>query len=338
MNRALNQYDILKASAILLVVFGHITILYNQNLHPEVDTAFWEKVTLAIYIFHMPLFMAISGAIYQIGFSKGKYRGFSKFVHSKILRIIVPYICIGLFVLIPTLVICNKEMGFLQPSIYWKMLIGIDNRHLWFLLALFWIFLFQYASDYVKIPTWLLFCLTTITASILSIFDVWSNVLDISQAIHYWPYFIMGILIEKYSQKIKGRSWGAYSFVCLFVCLFGYYLCNNLIVNSISITLLPCFIIVILSILASALQKALSYSPIKSYIVTLVNYSFGIYLFHVSVVFLMSHYCHGMDVAYFIPLTFMMAIVIPILIVAVLRRLNLHYVIGEKRFIPKHSK
>ena len=126
--------------------------------------------------------------------------------------------------------------------------------------------------------------------------------------------------------------------VGLVVCGIGYYMCNSLIVNSISITLLPCFIIVILSILASTLQNALSYSFIKSYIATLVNYSFGIYLFHVSVIFLMSHYWHGMNVAYFIPLTFMMAIVIPILIVAVLRRLNLHYVIGEKRFIPKHSK
>lgn len=338
MNRVLNKYDILKALAILLVVFGHITILYNQNLHPEIDTVFLEKVTLAIYIFHMPLFMAISGAIYQIGFSKGKYLEFKKFVHSKLRRIIVPYICIGLFVLIPTLVICNKEMGFLQPSIYWKMLFGIDNRHLWFLLALFWIFLFQYAADYIKIPTWLLFCLTTIASAILSILDVWSNMLDVSQAIHYWPYFIMGILIERYSQIIRGILGLVYSLVGLVVCVIGYYMCNSLIVNSISIILLPCFIIVILSILASALQKTLSYSPIKSYIASLVNYSFGIYLFHVSVVFLMSHYCHGMDVAYFIPLTFMMAIVIPILIVIALRRLNLHYVIGEKRFIPKQSK
>lgn len=97
-----NEYDLLKAIAILLVVIGHIT-----NHYPQLGA-----VTSAIYLFHMPLFIAISGAVYQMGVDRGKYVEFLPFVANKVKRILVPLIFTAVCVLMPTLVLLGKsELG-----------------------------------------------------------------------------------------------------------------------------------------------------------------------------------------------------------------------------------
>lgn len=82
------EYDIVRALLMILVVLGHCTYYqistnyggaYYQDLMLQAgvnDTlihriASW--VTGVIYTFHMPLFMALSGAVFSLQLSKGKY-------------------------------------------------------------------------------------------------------------------------------------------------------------------------------------------------------------------------------------------------------------------------
>lgn len=82
------EYDIVRALLMILVVLGHCTyyqistnygVAYYQDLMLQAgvnDTlihriASW--VTGVIYTFHMPLFMALSGAVFSLQLSKGKY-------------------------------------------------------------------------------------------------------------------------------------------------------------------------------------------------------------------------------------------------------------------------
>ena len=59
-----NKHDLLKVFAILLIVVGHVTNHYEVH---------WAKlITFAIYIFHMPLFIAVSGAVHMIRRDKGE--------------------------------------------------------------------------------------------------------------------------------------------------------------------------------------------------------------------------------------------------------------------------
>lgn len=87
-----NEYDILKVFAILLVVLGHITILYNGGGFGYLPSnGALNTLTFIIYLFHMPLFIALSGAIYQLGCNKGKYGEFQPFLKNKLLRILLPF-------------------------------------------------------------------------------------------------------------------------------------------------------------------------------------------------------------------------------------------------------
>lgn len=59
-----NEWDVLKCVATLLVVIGHITILYKPgDSFPEMEDEYLSYITDVIYLFHMPLFVAISGAV-----------------------------------------------------------------------------------------------------------------------------------------------------------------------------------------------------------------------------------------------------------------------------------
>lgn len=51
----------------------------------------------------MPLFIALSGAIFQIGLNKGKYILFLPFLKNKILRIGIPFLAVGSLFLAPLL-------------------------------------------------------------------------------------------------------------------------------------------------------------------------------------------------------------------------------------------
>ena len=104
-----NEYDVLKVFAILLVVVGHVTAIYSpQSSFQDVAVSpVLTAVTKIIYLFHMPLFIALSGAIFEYGVSNGKYSEFKPFLINKLKRIIVPYLFVGFIFLIPTLVIIN---------------------------------------------------------------------------------------------------------------------------------------------------------------------------------------------------------------------------------------
>ena len=66
--RKRNEWDVLKCLATLLVVIGHIVILYKQGgSFPAMENPYLAMFADVIYLFHMPLFVTISGAVYAIG-------------------------------------------------------------------------------------------------------------------------------------------------------------------------------------------------------------------------------------------------------------------------------
>lgn len=128
MGRVLNEYDLLKFFATFLVVTGHVTIRYNSTSYPGIDTTVPEAITQVIYLFHMPLFMALSGAVYRL--NETLYSSFTSFVAIKARRLIVPYFFVGLFFLVPSVCLFEVqtcgEIGLRCVS----LLLGEDCRHL----------------------------------------------------------------------------------------------------------------------------------------------------------------------------------------------------------------
>lgn len=119
--------DIVKGWGILLVIWGHSSLfLFNE-----------------IYAFHMPLFFFLSGCFFRWNMRP------KDFVKIKFSQLIIPY---GIFFLL-SLLGYSLMLGLTHRlhEISWETLIGIipiNNKNinvpLWFLYALFWMFLIYY--------------------------------------------------------------------------------------------------------------------------------------------------------------------------------------------------
>lgn len=78
-------YDILKAYAIFLVVLGHVI----QTFNPEWKT---DNVFLGIYMFHMPLFIAISGYFF---IKSAEKRTMNELLKRRFVGIMLPSLTMG---------------------------------------------------------------------------------------------------------------------------------------------------------------------------------------------------------------------------------------------------
>ncbi|HEU4055126.1 TPA: acyltransferase [Streptococcus pneumoniae] len=151
------EYNFLKVLTILLVVLGHSTYYiikmnfggidyyhYINNNDSIIVINFFKKITEIIYYFHMPLFMAISGAFFRIQVEKNKWQSPLELFQNKFRRLLIPFIIFTILYTIPMKYISNY---FIQTSIF-NAIIGqlflFGNTHLWYLYALFIIFMIAY--------------------------------------------------------------------------------------------------------------------------------------------------------------------------------------------------
>lgn len=133
----------IRAVAILVVVFGHSIILYSStwNLYETLQTSIiLDNIKEIINIFQMPLFFSLSG--YLFSFSRME-QPFGIFLKKKIRRLIIPFIVIGAFWMIPIKMILGyvgyQNYNFIQAVV--RMLLNQENGHLWYLPTLFLLFI-----------------------------------------------------------------------------------------------------------------------------------------------------------------------------------------------------
>lgn len=133
----------IRSFAILVVVLGHSIILYSSdwNLYPtSVSVPLLGKLKWIIDVIQMPLFFSLSG--YLFVFTHQKKYGLLRLVKNKALRLLVPYVAVGVIWLLPIRMAVGfpsyrdmSLMAFLK-----KLLTSEDVGHLWFLPALFSVF------------------------------------------------------------------------------------------------------------------------------------------------------------------------------------------------------
>ena len=145
----------LRVIAIILVVLAHSIIIYNPTwgiYTTKTQSPFLKYLCTFIYIFHMPLYFSISGFLYKnVELSKETFFNMCK---KKTIRLLVPFILVGLFWLLPvkySIKYPNYISNSLAYNIINNLILGKDNGHLWFLPALFLIFvLYYFLSNFVK--------------------------------------------------------------------------------------------------------------------------------------------------------------------------------------------
>lgn len=150
--KKLKFVDISKGIGILLVVLGHTVVPEMRN-----NSAVCAGLFRFIYSFHMPLFVGLSGYIFELNREKYITRGFKRFALSKCKALILPYISfsilsyagINLAFRVPLLADVLRRGGYEPtplPSALFQIVthIGHIDNHMWFVYALFFIFLISF--------------------------------------------------------------------------------------------------------------------------------------------------------------------------------------------------
>ena len=139
-----NQFDFIRVFGTVMVVFAHSAIMYSGVgiVTPKIPSEFFKFLSWYLASFLMELFMLLSGIIYGICLKRPNgYIGLSMII-SKFKRLMIPYYLTGILYVAPIIIYfkITKE-SFLEYLIK-GIFLAKNNRHLWYLLALFDIFIF----------------------------------------------------------------------------------------------------------------------------------------------------------------------------------------------------
>lgn len=335
----LKDYDLLKVIATILVVFAHITRMYSGQgvINPINSSIILNYTTRYIYSFHMPLFVAISGAIYyHVRQQLGKYEYSKDFLLNKIKRLIIPYMFFGILYVTPIMVGFNFTEDNLIKYIINGIILSKNSRHLWYLFMLFNAFIiFYYIEEYIdEFPKWF---------SILMFIGLYMisvklpMLLQIESTGTYLIYFYLGYLFQENKNNIINLlKFNSLTLILsLSLNLITLYL--SLIVNTyrfivISINLCSAIfgMITVYSIVNMLLNTKIS--NIKLYQEIKKN-SFGIYLFHPMIIYVLFYYLGDKNVNPILltGLVFVITMILSDMFTRMIRSFNLGIIIGENK-------
>ncbi|MCD7885559.1 MAG: acyltransferase [Lachnospiraceae bacterium] len=147
MGNRIREYDVMKAIAIVLVVLGHSYFLGSHGISMSeyislsdntVARIFNNQIGDWIYAFHMPLFMAISGALSCSKFERLSDISFKDYAISRFKRLMIPFYIVGIIYAVPVKFIAGYYFDWsLIKSYIWSVVVFQTPAHLWFLVTLF---------------------------------------------------------------------------------------------------------------------------------------------------------------------------------------------------------
>ena len=207
--------DTLKVLTMILVIMGHCTYYTIQTSFGGVEHisgngeySFMNRLfvflSLIIYKFHMPLFMAVSGAVFS--WTMGKFETLAELVRNKAKRLLLPFLLVTTFISVPL----KYAGGYYAHSthVIWDMLCGqyllLGNSHLWFGVSLFYIFVIFYCLERYHVPQNCLYWCSLLGLSWFALFLAYfwghelGGMLGITGALRHLLFFALGFSTFKY--------------------------------------------------------------------------------------------------------------------------------------------
>lgn len=319
----MKELNVLKFYGILLVVLGHVAFVYSplSIITPHTPSLTINFVKDVIYSFHMPLFFFASGCIFSYQLEvKRKPMTFAQLLRNKTKRLMIPFYAFALLMVYPTMVL----LGFRDPVHYFfdGFILAIDPRHLWFVMALFLIFLLFFGlrkvCNRIHLPIWTL----SILALLIYIFPINIAYFQIRNVEEYLIWFTLGYLFTIYKSAFK-------YVVIVALCGLGF----NMTLPEITP---PNMLKLFNGILWIAVFYVLSIYTIKIESAKLYQWvapnSFGIYLFHAMIIYWIEFIAAPYPINPY-PLSVaavVISLTLSILLTVMVRKLGLGIIIGEK--------
>ncbi len=256
----------------ILIVLYHCLCPYTHMWgQPALHFQLYENIALPILLVSMPTFVFISGYLYYIlKEEKQHYENNKDFILKKAKRLLIPYILIGILLLI------IKDD---TPARFLK-----NFSHLWFLLMLFDIFTFIqltrrfWEGKSLKTLIQLSIGLFVTLAIIKSFFGI-TKWLCLENAVKYIPYFCAGMILRKSNIEKRNINLTFLKATSLISAIMLFYIANNELPYAqtlISKTL----ILVFLFSTKILVNKSISHDGPSATCILLDKNCMGIYLIH----------------------------------------------------------
>lgn len=333
-------YDYLKIISILLVIAGHCFVMYSPDGAIDVVESFFpfQLATLLVYRFHVPCFFMVSGAIFALCLNQNIYPDGITFLKKKALRLLIPYFIFGIFVVPPVLLICELS----DPSEWYffvlNLLTASNVRHLWYLYALFFIFLLMWicrrflVKNRIKKVLLISFLLSLIFRSFS---PAAFALFQIANIFYYQFFFVCGVFLELYFDEIlsfleKKRKFLWFVLAVLLCSMFADFWTLSGYVYALCGMILSLW-------LALRLSQCKGLSQNKWYQM-LGKDSYGVYLIHAMIIYLVFYAFSSVAIPAWIlmPLAFFVSLILSVCLTEILRKCGLGFVLGEKRTVRRY--
>ncbi len=302
--KSIKEYDIIRVIAVILVVIGHCTYYKISSNYGGINYILDTKsmsdigklifkslnlLTTVLYSFHMPLFFALSGALFKNSLNNNKYKNFRELIVKKSQRLLVPFLIVAIIYSVPIKYISGYYNGSQNviKNIFIGQILLQGNTHLWFLPTLFCIFCISYIYKYIlrneleKLNKLIIF-LILISLNILS---ASIKIVLVKNVLFYLIYFYIGYCFEDIREEINNKINNLKKIVYLYLVLgigillvslkiFDFSICIKMCLKII-LALLEISITYIICYKLSKIDKIVENNRIK----TINKFSFGIYLY-----------------------------------------------------------
>ena len=187
MEKRIEQIDILRGFAAIMMILGHSFIEYPINIQ---NVSWCAAVGTYIYTFHMELFFVLAGFCYSCKNKKQFYVG-------KVKRILIPYFIFAFIVHIFKAVSGSLVNG--NTSLLDIKYIFISGGSYWFLYVIFIIFLvFPLIEFLFRQNVYLYILLGVVCIIFASTVDLTGTAFCFSAFMYQFPYFIIGYIVRKF--------------------------------------------------------------------------------------------------------------------------------------------
>lgn len=292
----LNYCNFSKTVLMLFVVLCHSAAFYAGNWFTVCPASATNTLlgTLATWLgtFHVQGFTLISGYIYYyIKNEKKGYQDFRMYISNKFKRLLIPYISISLFWVIP--------FGFLFYSygsidILNNYVLGESPSQLWFLLMLFNVFVIYDLIVGKMGGVYQIIFIALLFVGGISLGKVFPNVFQILTSMRFILFFYIGCLMRKKYSSVQPDSMLRYGIIFLLLNISSFALLNldisdnsvvakgiSLIAKNICDVCGAIMAFLLLSYIASKCRWETSFFR------TLSIVSFPIYLFHQQIIYVL---------------------------------------------------
>lgn len=320
----MNDINLLKVIAIILVVIGHSTNQYTGNwvIISENKSIFFSIISDYVNSFHMQLFVLIAGIVYAYcRIQKGYYSNYKELAIAKLNRLIKPYFIFGLLYMIPIELILNiRNISTIQ--IFVNFLIGHKSGHLWFLMMLFIVFIIYYKIEKQLKSRQIINISLFILIQIISLYI--PTLFFINRALYYMFFFYLGCTLysnQKFLENISRKIIGNTKLIVLLIIILGLtiielnLLKNNVIpkksIGRIMILLVENFV-AIMGIYQMYLTLFLVKRRQRKWVKLIKKYNFNIYLLHQPIIFIILYFLKDIVPFVVVIICFVGGLMIPI--------------------------